>query len=164
MRFASKDGTSVEIRAVSYQYGANPQAPAGTDWDANWLVIQGKIRTADGREWTFTDPCLTTWEAADIATWLRSVANGSVTPTQNWSDEEELLHFTEPNIAFSLQEQTEGRVRIRLHLSLEAAPPRPDHTDRPRLFEYFLILDQKPEDLVTAAEEWEKNCASYPVR
>lgn len=164
VRLLSQDGASVEVRPVRYQYGANPQAPAGTDWDANWLVIRGEIRTADGREWTFTDPCLTTWEVREIPIWLRSAANGLVQPAPNWSDEEELLHFTEPNIALSLQAYAGGRAQIRVHLSIEAAPPWLDGTNRPEMFEYFLLLDLKIEELITAAEEWANDCEPYPVR
>ena len=42
--------------------GAGPH-----DWDANWLVIRGDVHLPDERHWHFLDPCLTTWEAAELA-------------------------------------------------------------------------------------------------
>jgi hypothetical protein len=80
VRLLSLDGTSIDLRPIRYQFGANPQALPGTDWDANWLIIQGEVHTADGASWTFIDPCLTTWEAREFGAWLRGVAGGIVAP------------------------------------------------------------------------------------
>ncbi len=70
----------IEIHPVAYQFGANPQARPGTDWDANWLVVRGQVTTADALDWSFTDPCLTTWEAQELSAWLRGVVQGVVVP------------------------------------------------------------------------------------
>jgi len=70
VRLLSSDGTSMDMRPIKHRYGANPQAAPGTDWDANFLVIRGEVQTGDGRGWTFMDPCLTTWEAQKLSTWL----------------------------------------------------------------------------------------------
>jgi len=66
---ASLDGASVELRPTRYQFPAEPPEPG--DWDANWLEVHGRVRTTAGVTWTFDDPCLTTWEAEELATWLR---------------------------------------------------------------------------------------------
>ena len=40
----------LDIRPVGYQFGANPQAAPGTDWDANWLVVRGEVQTGRRRQ------------------------------------------------------------------------------------------------------------------
>src|SRR5256885_8816470 len=37
------------------------------------------------------DPCLTTWEAQKLSTWLQDVTDGIVAPVRDWSDEGALL-------------------------------------------------------------------------
>jgi len=167
VRLLSEDGASIEIRPVAYQFDANAHAEPGTDWDANGLVVRGDFRTADGLEWTFIDPCLTTWDARQVTAWLRGIVDGVIQPTTEWSDEwpdePHFRHFTEPNIAFSLQERTEARARIRIHLSLEALPPRRGH-DQPDIFAYFLIMDASIEAIAAAADDWNDDCRAFPVR
>jgi hypothetical protein len=164
MRLPSRDSAWIEIRPTGYQFGANPRAQVGTDWDANWLVVRGDVKTTEGVAWTFVDPCLTTWEAQELAAWLHGVVDGSVPSTADWAEETGLLHFTEPNLAFSLEQRTNGRARLRVHLSLEASPPWLHGSDRPDLFEYFLVVDLSTEDLAAAAEEWDNDCKPFPVR
>src|SRR6185369_1127417 len=94
------------------------------DEDANWLQVCGDITLADGKTWAFEDPCLTTWDARELGSWLREVAAGTVPPSPVAGGEsEELLYFLEPNVAFSMEERTADRVRIRVHFSLESLPP-----------------------------------------
>jgi len=164
VKLLSDDGSKFEIRPVSYQFAANPQAQPGTDWDANWLVVRGDVMAADGLEWTFVDPCLTTWEARQLATWLRAIIDGTARPTAEWSDRTDLLTFTEPNIAFSLQEHTDERARIRVHLSLEALPPHLHGPGRPDTFAYYLTVDTSVQAIAAAADEWNDDCRSFPVR
>lgn len=85
-------------------------------------------------------------------------------PTTNWSEEEGLLYFTEPIVAFSLEERIEGRTRVRVHFSLEALPPWLREANRPKSFEYFLMLDLRSEDLTAAAEKWNNDCEPFPER
>ena len=44
------------------------QFPETTDdrWDANWLFVRGHVQDPQG-EWTFRDPCLTTFEVQELA-------------------------------------------------------------------------------------------------
>jgi hypothetical protein len=67
---ASDDGASVELRLAGYLFRTAPAA-GEQDWDANWLVIDGDVHTANGESWQFTEPCLTTWDVRDLAAWLR---------------------------------------------------------------------------------------------
>jgi hypothetical protein len=46
VRLLSRDGASIDIRPIRYQFGASLQTTPGTNWDANWLVIRGEIQTS----------------------------------------------------------------------------------------------------------------------
>ena len=167
MRLLSADGALVELRPVRYQFSRNVAAGAGgiasdagasADRDANWLMIRGDIRTADGRGWTFTDPCLTTWEAERLSVWLRATASHDPTGRQE-------AVFTEPNLSFILDGRDGERVRIRVRFSHESLP-----NWMPRDFrgwqaeEYFLPLDINCSELAAAAQSWEADRQSFPGR
>jgi hypothetical protein len=160
----SRDGASLELDPTGYEFDADPLAPVGSDRDANWLVVHGEVHTADGAAWTFRDPCLTTWEAPSISRWLRDAAAGRIAPTEHWSGIEDLLHFTEPNVALSLQQRAGGRAVVRVHFSLEALPPSLSLDQRPDIFDYHAAFDVGADDLTTAADVWDRQCAAFPIR
>lgn len=85
MRLASETGAALKLAVEGYQFSVVPSDdPCG--WDANWLRVTGSVVLPDGRTHRFCEPCLTTWEAAEL--------------------------------------RGEGdRIEVRVHLSLEAAPP-----------------------------------------
>jgi hypothetical protein len=62
------------LHPAGYQFEVTPATADEEEWDANWLMICGNVRTADSRRWAFLDPCLTTWEARSLSAWLRAVA------------------------------------------------------------------------------------------
>lgn len=164
MRLTSIDGAEIELRPRGYQYpsvgGNGPH-----DWDANWLVIRGDVRLPDERRWHFEDPCMTTWEATELAGWLRSVAAGEVRASPFPADDEQLLVFTEPNLGFSLAATTEGARSVRVHFSLEAGPPwaPPPEVDAD-LYGFFVTVTATVAELTRAVEEWERERAPFPPR
>ncbi|WP_443046355.1 WapI family immunity protein [Streptomyces sp. NBC_00335] len=105
-----RSGKPCPAPPLSYQFphaGTNP-------FDGNWLVISGAVTTSEG-SWAFADPCLLTGEAREISAWLRAAAAGRVAVT-GLDAEGELspdLWFTEPVLAFSLADRTEGSVLLR---------------------------------------------------
>jgi hypothetical protein len=124
MKLTSSDGAEIALRPTRYQFRAATRRGHGRDWDANWLVVRGDVTMADGKGWSFEDPCLTTWEARALGRWLRDVLAGTVAPSPfDGGGDEQLLVFTEPNLALSLGDRTAKRVRLRVHLSLESLPP-----------------------------------------
>ena len=163
MQLRSPDGVSVDLRIAGYQF---PDHRWARDEDANWLRVRGHIILADGRTWVFEDPCLRTWDARELGSWLREVAAGRVPPSPvTGSEPEELLWFLEPNIAFSVEERTADRVRIRVHFSLESLPPWLGGPEvEPGLFEYFMRLEVSAEELNRAAEAWILELAAFPER
>jgi hypothetical protein len=163
VRLLSGDGASVELRPVAYQFSHQIRARAATaaspDWDTNWLMIRGDIRAADDLGWTFTDPCLTTWEAERLSAWLHAVAS------QDPAGYQDRAVFTEPNLSFILEGRDGERARIRVGFSHESLPdwmPR----DFPgwQAEEYFLPLDISCSELAEAARSWDLDRQRFPAR
>ncbi len=135
-------------------------------WDENWLLIAGEVSYEQGKHWVFRDPALTVGEARQIAPWLRRAASGSI-PTSVPDAEGFVspdLVFVEPNLAFSIAEQSDAFVRLRVHFSLESAPPWFDMEERANIWSFFVELTVRPGDLDEAAGEWERGLDLFPVR
>ena len=164
MRLVSSDGACVELRPVQYQFGPPTRPTDGAfDFDANWIVVDGHVRTVDGSAYSFRDACLMTDEMRAISGWLRAVADHRVPPMPLPVDESRLLAFTEPNVAFSVSVDRQDEVQIRVHLSLESGPPSlgAEGLDR---YEYFVELALSPDELVIAAASWDREIAPFPRR
>ena len=152
---------SVELRPLCYQFAAT----RGDRYDDNWLVIGGKVTTPEGG-WSFTDPSLLTHEADEITGWLRGVAEGTVAVTL--PDAEGYVSpdtwFNEPVLAFSLADRSEAGAVIRLHLSMEAAPPWQQGDHRVDIYQYFVKVHVDAAALLHAADQWDLALASFPTR
>lgn len=160
MRLAAPDGGSVVLNIAGYQYPEIIGSGPG-HWDANWLLVEGQVHTGDA-DWTFYDPCLTTWEANELASWLRSIADGGRKPQPaDANNQRDLLAFTEPCVAFSYQARVPGAAVIRVFFSLEAAPPS---AGRLGLYEYFVEMAMPYESVASAADEWDAELRTYPAR
>ena len=108
MTLHGERGATFRLSIDGYQF------PETTDdrWDANWLFVRGHVQHAQG-EWTFRDPCLTTFEVQELAEWLDSIGEGQ-TSSQECS-------FTEPNLRFEYVD--EGTPAIVARFAHESAPP-----------------------------------------
>jgi hypothetical protein len=153
---------SVDLRPVRYQFAE----VRGDSYDDNWLIIDGTVTTPEGN-WSFADPCLLTDEARQIAAWLRTVAAGTVAVTE--PDAEGELSpdtwFIEPLVAFSLADRSEcGHAVIRIHLSLEAAPPWQQSDDLADMYQYVVEVRMDVAALLHAADQWDLALASFPPR
>ncbi|WP_146211287.1 WapI family immunity protein [Quadrisphaera granulorum] len=82
------DGAEVELRLAGYQFPDATVDDDGDEWDANWLLVAGRVRTARGTEWSFVDPALTTWEVAEVADWWERAGRGQVAPATAWEDDD----------------------------------------------------------------------------
>jgi hypothetical protein len=108
VRLGSNYGPSVELGVLGYEF---PRADKRMDvWTANWLDIQGRICLPDGRTWDFTHPCLTTFEATQLGSWLQRVSAGDVSlPLRSGTDSAaSKLFFTEPLLAFRAESTSNG--------------------------------------------------------
>jgi hypothetical protein len=120
-------------------------------------MIRGDVRFADGRQWAFVDPCLTTWEARSLSSWLHAVAAGNAAMDHEY--------FTEPNLSFSLDGSFGGRLSIGIRFSHEALPTwMPRDRSGWQAAEYLLVLDLSQADLAEAAEAWVRDCQPFPER
>ncbi|MEV0097325.1 hypothetical protein [Streptomyces sp. NPDC050738] len=155
------DDECVEFRPLRYQFAA----VRGQVFDDNWLVIGGAVTTPEG-SWSFADPCLLTDEARQVSAWLRGVAAGTVTVTE--PDSEGYLWpdtvFVEPVLAFSLTDRSDDAARIRVHLSMEAAPPWQRGESAVDVYQYVVELRLSMAALLEAAEQWDLALVSFPSR
>jgi hypothetical protein len=154
------NGTVVSLAPVGYEF------PSGVErWDANWVIVNGSVTIPQG-SWSFRDACLTTFEAKEVSTWLRAVAQGAVELAS--PDDEGLLTpsltFTEPNLAFSLAKRTDDAVELRVHLSHESAPPWLDIEDRLNIWAFFVIVPMATAALKEAANTWDAEWRAVPER
>ncbi len=152
----------VGLRPVRYQFAT----VRGDSYDDNWLVIGGTVMTPEGN-WSFADPCLLTGEARQVSAWLRAVAAGTVDITEPDAEGELSpdLSFIEPVLAFSLANRiASGTAVIRVHLSLEAAPPWQQGEDRTDIYQYVVEVRLDAAALLRAADQWECFLAFLPPR
>ncbi|MFF8731688.1 hypothetical protein ACF073_35155 [Streptomyces sp. NPDC015171] len=152
---------SVQLCPLRYQFSA----VSGDSYDDNWLVIGGTV-TIQGATWSFTDPCLLTGEALQVSAWLRAVATGAVAVTgpdgDGWLSPD--TWFIEPVLAFSLVDRSADGALIRVHLSLEAAPPRPRDDGGADIYQYFVEIQVATDALLHAADQWDLALAAFPTR
>ncbi|TFD23072.1 hypothetical protein [Cryobacterium sp. TMS1-13-1] len=146
---------SVTLEPVRYEF-ANP---ARDKWDDNWLVISGQVSAPDAA-WRFAAPCLTTFEAKHISTWLRSVASRDI-PVSIVGDAGVVasLEFTEPNLAFSVDRYQDVSTSVRVHFALESKPVGQSSEDQ-----FWVEVEVTAADLDSAADEWDKALSVFPDR
>ncbi|MFF2198049.1 hypothetical protein [Streptomyces sp. NPDC058157] len=153
---------SVGLRPARYEFAT----VCGDPYDDNWLVVEGTV-TAPGGSWSFAAPCLLTDEARRVSAWLRAVATGTVGVTEPDADGELApdMSFIEPVLAFGLAGRSQGgSVLMRVHLSLEAAPPWRQGDDGADLYQYVVDVRSDAAALLRAADEWDLSLASFPPR
>jgi hypothetical protein len=74
-------------------------------------------------------------------------------------------YFTEPNLGFSLDGSSSGRLSIGIRFSHEALPSwMPRERSGWQAAEYLLALDLSQADLAEAAEAWDRHCQPFPER
>ena len=154
--------SKVELSPVRYQFGT----ASGNSHDDNWLIIDGTVTTPEG-SWSFADPSLLVHEARMVSAWLRAVAAGTVDVTgpdaegNLWPD----TWFIEPVVGFSLADRCEDGVAvIRVHLSLEAAPPWQQGDDGADIYQYVVEVGLDSAALLHAADQWDRSLESFPPR
>lgn len=166
MRIGSVDGPAVQLEVLGYEFPAAARKVTERDWDANWLLIKGSVAPDNRPGWSFTDSCLTTFEARELADWLRGVALGEIRPgpfdVERWGDGG-LLWFTEPALGFSLADSSAEQVTIRVHLSFDALPPGvpAEHLE---IYEYFVVLQTTSAELTLVVDDWLQELSAFPVR
>ncbi|MGI9022721.1 MAG: WapI family immunity protein [Acidimicrobiales bacterium] len=69
MELRGSAGSELGLSIVGYQFPEETVDP----WDSNALLVAVRVVSPHGR-WEVVDPCLTTWEAAQLASWMTAVA------------------------------------------------------------------------------------------
>ncbi|MGI8982946.1 MAG: WapI family immunity protein [Acidimicrobiales bacterium] len=112
MLLRGSEGNELELAIVGYQFPAEERDP----WDSNWLLVSLRVLAPQG-SWSVTDPCLTTWEAARLVSWLAHAGGREPSPAS--------MAFDEPNLTV-VARSVAGmpyRVVIRAGFALELRPP-----------------------------------------
>ena len=108
IQFSNTNGGSLQLRIVNCQY---PENSTG-QYDADWLRVEGIVTRPNG-DWRFCDPCLLTWEALALSTWLDTWPNIANTERE--------IGFIEPNLAFEVLEPSINPI-LRVSFELESRP------------------------------------------
>jgi hypothetical protein len=146
MKLASKDRFSiVELQILGYQF---PHLET-EEYDSNWLIVAGNVTHPRGL-WQFIQPCLLTYEAEQLASWMDAVAHAKST--------HEYCGFIEPNLEFRALWNINAPV-LRVYFDLEARPSWATKVEE--IFVEFAIEDL---DLRSISEQWRTELSAYPQR
>ncbi len=144
MLIKNKDKSSFDMKVMGYQF---PDL-ANEQYDSDWLNIKIDVSIPMG-SWTSTDPSLLTWEVADLAKWLESIAEGRSV------DAEE--SFMEPNLRFELIEA--GQKKLRIYFELESKPSWAQEDDT-----LWADFEVDADDLRKAATSLREDLMRFPTR
>ncbi|GGN72457.1 hypothetical protein GCM10010112_40760 [Actinoplanes lobatus] len=162
MRLESLNGLFVDIAVTGYQFASGQSRSEQVDWDANWLMIRGKVW--DGTQsWEFHDPCMTTWEARELATWLRGLSKASPATVTAADPSELRLWLTEPNLMFALNGAAQGIATLGVYFEAESRPPNGSNDDDEGLG-HRVRLTIPQADITAAVTDWEQEITQFPIR
>ena len=146
MRITSAAGDEFQLVIVRYQF---PDVHEDR-WESNWLIVNGTVAAA-GEKWVFTEPCVTTFELADLADWLDELVTNGAEPSA--------FEFTEPNLKFTY---VPSRRAVQLTLAHESAPTSMSELERRAgVTVEFPLSGQQTE---TFAAEIRQALHEYPIR
>ena len=146
MRITSAAGDEFQLVIVRYQF---PDVHEDR-WESNWLIVNGTVGAA-GEKWVFTEPCVTTFELADLADWLDELVTNGAEPSA--------FEFTEPNLKFTY---VPSRRAVQLTLAHESAPTSMSELERRAgVTVEFPLSGQQTE---TFAAEIRQALHEYPIR
>ncbi len=162
MELVSLDGRFVELAISAYQFGGGRSTSEERDWDANWLMIRGRVW--DGHvSWAFHDPCMTTWEARELSGWLRGLADSNAATVKTAGPDELRMWLTEPNLTFELTGSDHGMISLVVHFDAESRPPR-GSSDGDQGLGHEVRLELSTADLARAVDDWDRELVRFPER
>lgn len=149
MKILSSEGDCFEFKIIGYQY------PNIVDdyWDSNWLLIKIDV-IHGGKTWSAVDACLTTFEVARLAFWLKNI--------QFTDKRKPTCSFTEPNLTFHVV-QSNSIEYLRIFFELKFRPPwaYSNIAGLEDLWIDFALADINP---LTIAQELLTQLQNYPQR
>ena len=129
--------------------------------DGNWLVIAVDVRTADGRDSSFSAPCLTTEEARDVYRWLRHGKRRRRRRRPRCVDAmRDSFHRAESGVPVARYPIATARLEVAF--SDESLPPWPSRSHLAQV--YPQVLDVATDDLAAAADQWARELQPFPRR
>ncbi len=114
MLLRGRQGTELGLTIVDYQFPDEARDP----WDSNSLLVEVSLLAPEG-SWHVVDPCLTTWEAAQIVRWLAAFGQRADLVAAR------ALAVNAPNVTLvgRARPAEPDRVDIRAGFALERRPP-----------------------------------------
>lgn len=156
VRLVADDENALELSVAGYQF---PEAEDPTK-RYSWHVVTGQA-TSDGESWTFRYPALTCEESPRLSAWLRAVADA--TGNRRSPPGQPRIQFTEPNLTLEVVRSDQGDPLLKVDLDLEFRAPN-RRTNHRAGSPSVLHLRLSPDQLRTAAAEWDDEVARYPDR
>lgn len=106
---------------------------------------------------------MTTWEARELATWLRALSDAN--PGTGSPADAEAVQFwlTEPNLVFALAAIGQGVTTIEVCFDAESRPPGCSSEDHDGLG-HSVRLKVPHAELAAAVAEWERDLRAFPIR
>lgn len=163
MRLSSSTSTDyVELWPVRYQF----ESTTGDEFDDNWLVIRGTVKSLELGEWSFEDPALLVSEAHEFSAWLRKAAIGEVAPEEVAEGVESFpqTEFIEPNIGIAVVDTTSALLTLRVFFSHESVPPSPAWPSDGWGSTVHFDLRIAPAALTEAVASWDAALQQFPKR
>ncbi len=109
MELRGRNGNELTLSLVGYLYPDQAVDP----WESNQLLVALRVVSAQGT-WEVVDPCLTTWEAARLASWLTTfVVTGDRRPAT----------VSAPNVTVSARAASGSIIVLVACFELEQRPP-----------------------------------------
>ncbi len=109
MELQGREGNQLALSVVGYQFPDETVDP----WESNALLVSVRVVSPQGT-WEVVDPCLTTWEAAHLASWLTAfVVSGDRRSTS----------VSAPNVTMSARAATGSTIALLACFELEQRPP-----------------------------------------
>jgi hypothetical protein len=152
LRLSGADGSFFEMDIAGYQFPADVKSPL-PEYDLNWLQVHIHARDSNGHEWEATDPCLLTWELAELAEWLGKHARGE--------DASSSIEFLEPCLCLEIVPVSNSKIALKLHLAYELCHSKEDATG---MQSAVVCLGMMLEELENSIEDLTVSARAYPVR
>jgi hypothetical protein len=153
LRLSGADGSFFEMDIAGYQFPASVESPL-PEYDLNWLLVRIHARDTEGHEWEATDPCLLTWELAELAEWLRKLSRNEPALSE--------IQFLEPCLWLEAVILIGSTFSLRIHLAFEFGYPAANGAGS-RL-EAEVQFKMASEDFANAAEACRDLAQSYSLR
>jgi hypothetical protein len=163
VKLESLNGHFVELKVTGYQFGSDLRSTSlDVGRDANWLMIHGKAW--DGAHSSeFDDPCMTTFEARELAAWLRELRDAGPVPAAAAERDRVWFWLTEPNLAFSLKSAFRGVTTLDVYFNAESRPPTGSNDDGEGLG-HRIRLTMSQADIAKAVWHWDQDLQDFPLR